>query len=104
VLDHLELTNGHLNVIMTDNAFLNNSKTSELQPTLDISAIEWPAMRNHIPCMVYHVQLPLVALESNLSVNGHPNSWEARERDQQLVENEQINILKSQRLRNAGNA
>jgi len=40
----------------------------------------------------------------SLSVKGHTKSEEAHERDQQFVRNESLDIGKSQRLRNKGNA
>jgi len=41
---------------------------------------------------------------SSLGVRGRTKSWEAHERDQQFAENESIDIGKSQRLQNKGNA
>jgi len=41
---------------------------------------------------------------SSLSVKGRTKSWEAHEHAQQFGENESIDIGKSQRLRNGGNA
>jgi len=78
--------------------------TRELQSTLEASGIEWPALRNHIPCMAHIIQLPLGAFMGSLGVKGHTKSWEAHERDQQFGENESIDIVKSQRLRKEGNA
>jgi len=78
--------------------------TRELQSTLEASAIQWPALRNHIPCMAHVIQLALGAFMSSLSVKGRTKSWEAHERDQQFEENESIDIGKSQRLRKEGNA
>jgi len=103
VLDHFELANGCLLGITTDNASSNYSMTRELQSTLEASGIKWPALRNHIPCMVHVTQLALGAFISGLSVNGRTKSWEAHERDQQFGENESIDIGKSQRLRKEGN-
>jgi hypothetical protein len=104
VLDHFELTDGRLLGITTDNASSNDSMTRELQSTLEVSGIEWPALRNHIPCMAHVIQLALGAFMSNLGVKGHTKSWEAHERDHQFGENESIDIGKSQRLRKEGNA
>jgi len=84
---------------MSDPAHYN-----ELQSTLEASAIKWPALRNHIPCMAHVVQLALGAFMSSLSVKGCTKSWEAHERDLQFAENESIDIGKSQRLRKEGNA
>jgi len=78
--------------------------TRELQSTLDTSGIEWPAVKNHIPCMAHVIQLALGAFMSSRSVIGRTKSWEAHERDQQFGENESINIGKSQRLRKEDNA
>jgi hypothetical protein len=78
--------------------------TRELQSTLEASGIEWPALRNHIRCMVHVIQLPLGAFMSSLVVKGCTKSWEAHERNQQFGENESIDIGKSQRLRQEGNA
>jgi len=78
--------------------------TRELQSTLGVSGIEWPALRNHIPCLAHVIQLALGAFMSSLGVKGRTKSWEAHERDQQFGENERIDIGKSQRLRKEGNA
>jgi len=104
VLDRFELTDGRLLVITTDNASSNYSMTCELQSTLEASGIEWPALRNHIPCMGYVIQLALGVFRSSVGVKGRTKSWEAHERDQQFGENESIDIGKSQRLRKEGNA
>jgi len=104
VLDRFERTDGRLLGITTDNASSNYSMTRELQSTLEASGIEWPALRNHIPCMAHVIQLALGAFMSSLGVKGRTKSWEAHERDQQFGENESIDIGKSQRLRKEGNA
>jgi hypothetical protein len=98
VFDCIELTDHRLLGITTDDAFSNNSMTRKLQSTLEASGIEWPALRNHIPCMVHVIQLALGSFMSSLGVKGHTKSWEAQERDQQFGENESIDIGKSQRL------
>jgi len=77
--------------------------TWEQQSTLDMSVIEWPALRNHLTCTACIIQLPLSALMSSLSVNGCTKYWEAHERDQQFGENGRIDIGTSQRLRKEGN-
>jgi hypothetical protein len=100
----LELTDGRLLRIMTDNASSNYSMTRKLQSTLDASGIMWPAMRNHIPCMAHVIRLALGAFMSSLGVKGRIKSWEAHERDQQFGENGTTDIGKSQRLRKEGNA
>ena len=99
VLDVFELNDGRLLGITTDNASSNYSMTRELQSTL-----EWPPLRNHIPCVAHVIQLALGAFMSSLGVRGRTKSWEAHERDQQFAENESIDIGKSQRLQNKGNA
>jgi len=78
--------------------------THELQSTLEASGIEWPALRNHIPCMAHVIQLASGAFMSSLGVKGCTMSWEAHERNQQFGENESVHIGKSQRLGNEGNA
>jgi hypothetical protein len=104
VLDRVELTNGCLLGMMTDDASSNYSMTRELQSSLEASGIGWPVLRNHIPCMAHDIQLALGAFMSSLGVKGRTKSWEAHERDQQFGENESIVIGKSQRLRKEGNA
>ena len=54
--------------------------------------------------MAYVIQLALGAIMSSLSVNGRTKSWEAHEYDEQFWENENIDIGKSERLQNEGNA
>jgi len=78
--------------------------TCQLHSTLEASEIEWPAFRNHIPCMAHVMQLALGAFLSSLGVKGCTKSWEAHERDQQFGENESIDIENSQRFRKDGNA
>jgi hypothetical protein len=104
VLDRFELTDGRLLGITTNNASSNYSMTRKLQSTLEASGIEWPALRNHIPCMVHVIQLALGAFMSSLGVKGRTKSWEANEHNPQFGENESIDIGKSQRLHNDGNA
>jgi len=102
VLDRFELTDGHLLGITTDNASSNYSITRELQSTLESSGIEWPTLRNHIPCTAYVIQLALGAYISSLGVTGRTKSWEAHQPDQQFGENESIDIGKSERLLKEG--
>jgi len=104
VLDRFELTDGCLLGIATDNTSSNYSMTRELQSTLQAPGIEWPALRNHVPCMAHVIQLAIGAFMSSLSVKGRTKSWEAHERNQQFAENESTHIGKSQRLRKEGNA
>jgi len=77
---------------------------SELQSTLADSAIDPPALSNHLPCMVHAIQLALSAFMSSLGVKGRTKSWEAHEHNQQFGENQSIDIGKSQRLWKEGNA
>jgi hypothetical protein len=104
VLDRIDLTGGLLRISITDNASSNNSMSRELQSTLEASAIEWPALRDHLPCMAHVIQLALGAFISSLSVKGCTKSWEAHLRDHQFGENESMAIGKNQRLRKEGNA
>jgi len=104
VLDRFERTDGRLLGITKDNASSNYSMTRELQSTLEASGMEWPASRNHIPCMANVIQLPVGAFMSSLGVEGRTKSWEAHERDQQFGDNASMDIGKSRRLRTEGNA
>jgi len=104
VLDRVELTDGRLLGSSTDNASSNYSMTCELQSTLEASGIEWPALRNHIPCMAQVIELTLGAFMSSLGVKGGTEAWEAHECEQQFRENESIDVGKSQRHRKEGNA
>jgi len=76
----------------------------DVQTILEASGIEWPALRNHIPCMAHVIQLSLGAFVSSLGAKGRTKSWEAHECDQQFGENESTDIGKGQRLRKEGNA
>jgi len=78
--------------------------TCKLYSTLETSGIEWPAWRNHIPCIAHVKQLAAGAFMSSLSVKGRTKSWDAHVRDQQFGENENIDIRKGQRLPKEGNA
>jgi len=104
VQDRFERTNSCLLGMTTANASSNYSMSLELKSTLEASAIQWPALRNHIPCMAHIIQLALGAFMSCLGVKGHTKSWEAHERDQPFGENESIDIGKRQRLWKEGNA
>jgi len=81
MLGRFELTDGGLLGITTDNASSNYSMTRELQSTLEASGIEYPALRNHIPCMVHVIQMALGAFMSSLGVKCRTKSWEAHECD-----------------------
>jgi len=78
--------------------------TRELQSTLEATGIESPALRNHIPCMAYVIQLTLGAFMCSLGVKACTKSWEGHECNQQFGENMSIDVGKSQRLRNKGHA
>jgi len=78
--------------------------TCELQSTLEDSGIEWPALRNHIPCMAHVIKLALGAIMSNLGVKDRTKSSEIHEHHQQFGENESIENGKSQRLQKEGTA
>jgi len=78
--------------------------TCELQSTLEASAIQWPDLRNDIPCMVHVILLAIGVFMSSFGVKGHTKSWEAHKSDQQSWENESRDIGKSQRLREGGHA
>jgi hypothetical protein len=103
MLDHVELTDGHVIDIVTDNSSSNHSLTCELQSTLVASGIEWQALRNNRPCMAHTILLALDTFMSSLGVKDHTKSWEAHQRDHQCGENKSIDIGMSQRLRKEGN-
>jgi len=77
--------------------------TREFQTVLESSGIEQTALRNHTPCMVHVIRLPLGEFKSSLRVQGRTKSWEAHERAQQSGENDSTEIGKSQRLWKQGN-
>jgi len=104
VLDRVELTDGWLLNITTDNASSNYSMTHELRSTHDACGIKWPPLSYHIPCRAHVIQLAFGELMSSFGVKGCTKSWEDHERDQQFGENESIDIGKSQTLRKVGNA
>ena len=104
VLDHLELTAGHLLRIMSNNASSNCSMTWELQSTFEVSGIKLAAMSNYIPWMAHGIQLVLGAFMSSLCVKCCTKSWEAHESNQPFGENGSTAIGKSQWLQNEGNS
>jgi hypothetical protein len=104
VLDHFELTDSDLLGITSNNAYLHFLMTRELQPALEASGIEYPTLRNCIPCMPHVIQLAVGAFISNLGVKGRTKSLEAHEHNQQFGQNDSTDIGKSQRLRKEGNA
>jgi len=89
---------------MTDTTYSHYSKTRHFQSTLQASRIQWPALRNHIPCMAHIIQLALGEFMSSLGVKGHTKSSQAHARNQQFGENKSVDIGNSQRLRKEGNA
>jgi len=96
VRDYFELTDRHLLGITTHNASSNYSMTHKLQSTLEASAIQWVALREHISCMAHVIQLALSEFMNRLGVQGRTESREAHERNQQFVENQSIDIGNSQ--------
>ena len=66
--------------------------------------MQWPALRNYIPCMAHSIQLTLDTFMSSISVEGCTKSWEAHEHDLQFGENQSIDIGKCQRLREESDA
>jgi len=104
LLIHFELTNGRLLGNKTENASSNYSMIGKLQSTLGALGTDWPAMRNHIPCVVHVNQLALDAFMISLGVKGHTKSWKAHECDQQYGENGITDSGMSQRLRKVCNA
>jgi len=75
VLDRFELTDGRLLDITMDGGSSKYAMTHELQSTLEVTGIKWPALRNHIPCMAHVMQLALSAFMSSLGVKGRTKSW-----------------------------
>jgi hypothetical protein len=69
------------------------------QSTLESSGIEWPIVTNRIPRTAPIIQLLLGPGTSSLGVKGPNISCEAHHHNQQLGENENIDIGRSQRLR-----
>ena len=96
--DRFELTDGRLVGITPNNAASHYPMTREFQTVLESSGIEQTALRNHTPCMVHVIRLPLGEFKSSLRVQGRTKSWEAHERAQQSGENDSTEIGKSQRL------
>jgi hypothetical protein len=78
--------------------------THKLRSTIEASGIEWPALRNPIPCFAHVMQLALGAFINIVTESGGTKSWEAHERDQHFGENESIDFGKSHRHRKEGNA
>jgi hypothetical protein len=103
VLDRTELSNGYLLSITMDNDSSNYLMPPELQSTLEVSGIEWLALRNQIPCMAHVIQLASGAFMGSLIVTGSTKWWEVHEYNQRFGENESVDIGKSQRLPNKGN-
>jgi hypothetical protein len=101
VPDPVELSDGHLLCITTDNISSNSSYTCELQSTLKHSGIELSALRNHVPCMAHVIQLCLGELMKNLGVKGCTKAWETHECDEQFGENKGAPTTNIQKLRSA---
>jgi hypothetical protein len=99
-----EVTDRHLLGILTDYSSWDYSMNHELQSIHGDSEIEWPALRNHIPCMAQLIQVALAAFMSSLGVKGRTKSWDPHERDRQFGLTECIDIGKGQRHRKEGNA
>jgi hypothetical protein len=81
MVEHFELTVGHLLGFTMDNASSNYLMSPELQYSLEASGIELPPLRNQIPCLAYVIQLTLGAFMSRRGVKGCTKSWEDHERD-----------------------
>jgi len=101
--DCFQLTDGCLLGITTKNACSNHSVTGGLQSTLEASGIEWPVLRNYLPCMAHIIQLALRAFRCCLGVKGRTKSWESHEHNQQFGEKSSIAIGKSLRIQKEGN-
>jgi len=95
MLDRFEQSDSRLLEITTDIASSKCSTTRKLQSTVEASGIEWPALRNPIPCMAHVIKLAFGAFRGSLGVKGCTKYWEDHERDQQFGENESIDIGKS---------
>jgi len=78
--------------------------TCELQSTLHATGIQWPALRNPIPCMPHVIQHAFGAFISRHSVLCGKKSWEAYVCDQQYSGDEIIHIGQRQTLQKEGNA
>jgi hypothetical protein len=103
MLDHFQLTDGHLLGITTGNASSKYLMSPELQSTLQASGIEWPALSNHIRCIAHVIQQAIGAIISSFGLKGRTKSLAAHECNQQFGNNESMDIVKSQRLRKEGN-
>ena len=73
IVDRFHLRDACLIGITTDNASSNYSMICELHTTFEAPRIEWPAFRNHIPCMAHVIQLASGAFMSTLGVKGPPS-------------------------------
>jgi len=78
--------------------------TREPQLPLKASRIEWPELKNHIPCMALVKPLAVGAFMGSFGGKCCTKSWEAHEHDQQFGEGANIDIAKSERLQKQGNA
>jgi len=70
--------------------------TVELQPTLEVSEIEWPTLKMHIPKITHDILLAFSVFMSSLGVKCHTKSWGANECYQQFGETEFTDIGKNQ--------
>jgi len=92
VQGHSDLTDSCVSGITTYNFPLNYVMTCEPQSSLAQSGIGWPALRNHIQCIVHVIERVLCAFMSSPDVNCRNKSWEAHERDSHVGENERIDM------------
>jgi len=92
VLARFELANGRLLGITTNNPSSNYSMTPELKSTLEASRINWPEIRNHIPCIAHVIQLAPGAFMHSLGAKVHTKSSEAHERNMHIEGYEIIDI------------
>jgi len=88
VPDRFQLADGHWLGIMTNTASKNYLMTCESKSTCEDSGIEWPALKNQIPCMAHVIQLTLGEFMGSLGMKGQMRSWEDHDGDQQSGENE----------------
>lgn len=71
---------------------------------LQVSGIERPMMRNHIPCMPHCSRVSFGAFITTIDVEGCTISWESHLRNQQFGQTETTDNAKSQRLQQERNA
>ena len=78
--------------------------TWQLQSMFVATAIDWPALMNHIPRLAHNIQLAYDAFMSCLGVQHHTRPWEAHMHYQHFGQNESTDIGNTQRLQKEGNA